>query len=168
MKADGKKRKQVLLRLPEELVDLLKERAEGEGLSLARFCERYLQLVRFLEVHQTTGQIVACQTKRRLLLLMASDYDQMYGAKATYREGRRMGLEVEPLLSQYSVEDTLSLFTTYGWGIFDFQPEVGRVTLFNPPTSSAEFVRGLVEGLTGLTLRTLTTDRDVFVYEIVV
>jgi hypothetical protein len=168
MKADGKKRKQLLLRLPEELVDLLKERSEIEGVSLVRFCEKYLQLAYFLELHQGSGQVITRQTHRRLVMLMASDYDQMYGAKATYREGRRMGLELEPLLSEFSVEDTLSFFSVYGWGIFDFQSETGRVTLFNPPTSSAEFIRGLIEGLTGLTLRTLTSDRDIFVYEIIV
>ena len=70
------------------------------------------------------------------------------------------------MLEDFSVEDTLAFFSTYGWGLFEFQAEAERIVLFNPPISSAEFIRGLIEGLTGLTLGTLTADRDVFIYEI--
>jgi hypothetical protein len=68
------------------------------------------------------------------------------------------------MLKEFSVEDTLALFSIYGWGTFEFQAEAGRVVNSNPPISSSEFIRGLIEGLTDLTLRTLSADRDVFVY----
>ena len=161
-----KQMRQVLLRLPVELVELLKEKAKEEGTSLARFCEKYLRLVRFLDLQRKGGQITTYQTKRRLLMIPAVQYDQMHGANATYREGRRLGLEWAPMLSEYSVEDTLYFFSMYGWGTFEFQVEAKRIILANPPVSSAEYIRGLIEGLTGLTLGTVTADRDVFIYEI--
>ncbi|NVM52124.1 MAG: hypothetical protein HWN66_00385 [Candidatus Helarchaeota archaeon] len=167
MVSEGKKRRQVLLRLPEELVKFLKERARAEGLLLTRFCEKYLGLVLFLELHRNSGQIITRQTKRRLLMIPAVQYDQMYGANATYREGRRLGLDWAPMLGELSVEDTLAIFSIYGWGIFEFQADTERILYFNPPISSSEFIRGLIEGLTGLTLQTLTADRDVYIYKIV-
>lgn len=163
-----KNKKQLLLRLPEELVELLKEKASEEGLLLIRFCEKYLKLIRFLELHHNIGQIIARQTKKRMLMIPAAQYDQMYGATATYREGRRLGLEWAPLLDELSVEDTLAIFSILGWGIFEFQAEQARIIHFNPPISSSEFIRGLIEGLTNLTLQILTADRDVFVYKIVI
>ena len=168
MKADGKKRQQVLLRLPKDLIVFLKEKAEEEQLALTRFCEKYLELARFLEIRWLSGWLVARQLRRRFLMIPAVEFDKMYGERATYREGRRMGLELAPILSDLSVEDTLALFTIYGWGVFEFQAELGRVINFNPPITSSEFIRGGIEGLTGLNLRTLSADRDVFVYEIVI
>jgi len=163
---DEKKRRQLLLRLPEELVKILKEEARKEGIALVQFCRKYLELARYFGIQRNNGQIITRQTRRRVLMIPASQYDQMYGANATYREGRRLGLELAPLLNEFSVEDTLALFSVYGWGVFDFQAEQKRILLFNSPISSSEFIRGLIEGLTGLTLGTLTKDRDVFVYEI--
>ncbi len=160
------KKKQVLLRLPVDLVALLKQKADEEGLLLTRFCEKYLNFVRFFELQMNVGQIVTRQTRRRVLMIPAAQYDQMYGTKATYREGRRLGAEWAPLLNDYSVEETLELFSVYGWGIFEFQPENERILLFNSPISSPEFIRGLIEGLTDFTLVMKTADRDVFVYEI--
>ncbi len=166
MKSDRKERRQVLLRLPVDLVESLKSKADEEGTSLTRLCETYLGLVRSLDLQHNMGQIIMRQGRRRMLVIPATQYDQMYGSNATYREGRRLGLEWAPLLNEFSVEDTLSFFSLFGWGIFEFQAESERIVLFNSPISSAEFIRGLIEGLTGLTLGTLTADRDVFIYEI--
>ncbi len=165
MESDERKQ-QVLLRLSGALVDLLKKKAKEEGMGLARFCERYLELIKFLDLQPSNGQIKTRQTRHRLILIPAVQYNEMYGANATYREGRRLGLEWAPLLSEISVEDTLALFSLYGWGIFEFQAEKERIINFNPPISSAEFIRGLIEGLTGLSLGILTADREVFVYQI--
>ncbi len=166
MKIEQKKRKQVLLRLPEELVEFLKGKARDKGLKLTRFCETYLSLVQFLEFHHNLGQIITRQTKRRLLMIPAAQYDQMYGANATYREGRRLGLDWATMLGKISVEDTLTLFSIYGWGIFEFQAEEEKIICYNPPISSSEFVRGLIEGLIGVVLQTLTADREIFLYKI--
>lgn len=167
MGSDEKKRRQVLLRLPVELVELLKEKAQEQSMVLTRFCKNYLKLIQFFELYRNTGHIIARQTKRRLLMVPAVHYDQIYGANATYREGRRFGLDWAPMLGDFSVEDTLELFSIYGWGTFEFKPENKRILHFNPPISSSEFIRGLIEGLTGLTLQTITADRDVFIYKIV-
>ena len=80
--------------------------------------------------------------------------------------GAHTGEIAAVMLKEFSVEDTLALFSKYGWGTFAFQAEAGRVINFNPPVSSSEFIRGLIEGLTELTLRTHSADRDVFVYGI--
>lgn len=166
MGSNEKKRRQVLLRLPVELVELLKEKAKEQNMVLTQFCKNYLKLIQFYELYQNTGHIVAQQTRRRLLMVPAVHYDQIYGANATYREGRRFGLDWAPMLGNFSVEETLALFSIYGWGNFEFQPEIERILHFNPPISSSEFIRGLIEGLTGLTLQTITADRDVFIYKI--
>ncbi|MHA1130258.1 MAG: hypothetical protein ACTSQQ_05570 [Candidatus Helarchaeota archaeon] len=99
-------------------------------------------------------------------MIPAVRFDKTYGKNAVYREGRHFGADWAPLLTDYSLEDTLDLFTIYGWGIFEFQPETERILLFNCPISSSEFMRGLIEGLTGLILMTETADRDVFIYKI--
>ncbi|MFX1296680.1 MAG: hypothetical protein ACFFD2_17715 [Promethearchaeota archaeon] len=166
MKSSKEKKRQVLLRLPVELVELLKIGAKEESLGLARFCEKYLNCVQFFKLQRNIGQIVTQQTRRRVLMISAVQYDQMYGANATYREGRRLGLDWASMLNTYSVEDTLTIFSIYGWGVFEFKAEDARIILFNPAISSAEFIRGLIEGLTGLTLMTLSINRDVFIYEI--
>jgi hypothetical protein len=166
MKNEKVKRQQVLLRLPVDLIELIKEKAKEEGMLLNKFCEKYLSLVYYLDLYTSSGQITTKVTKRRMLLIPALQYDQMYAANATYREGRRLGLEFAPMLKEFSVEDTLTLFSRYGWGTFEFQAEAGRVINSNPPVSSSEFMRGLLEGLTELTLRTVSADRDVFVYGI--
>lgn len=168
MKIHRKKKRQLLLRLPEELVEFLKEKAIDEGLLMTRFCEKYLGLIRFLELHPNIGQIITRQTKNRMLMIPAAQYDQMYGATATYREGRRLGLEWAPLLDKLSVEDTLEIFSIFGWGIFELQAEQARIIHSNPPLSSPEFIRGLIEGLTGLTLQILSINRDVFIYKIII
>lgn len=167
MKINRKKR-QLLLRLPEELVEFLKRKANNEGLLVTRFCEKYLGLMQFLDLHPNIGQIRTSQAKKRMLIIPASQYDQMYGATATFREGRRLGLEWAPLLEDLSIEDTLAIFSKFGWGIFEFQAENERIIHSNPPISSSEFIRGLIEGLTGLNLQTLSTNRDVFIYKILI
>jgi len=166
MKIDRKKRQQVLLRLPAELMELIREKAREEGMLLAKFFEKYLNLVRFIDLHLATGQIVSKLTKRRIIMIPALQYDQMYAANATYREGRRLGLDLAPMLKEFSIEDTFALFSIYGWGTFEFQAEAGQIINFNPPISSSEFIRGLIEGLTDLTLRTISADRDIFIYSI--
>ena len=141
MQGEKKKRQQVLLRLPAELVELIREKAKEEGMLLAKFCEKYLGLAYYLDLYASTGQIITKLTKRRMILIPALQYDQMYAANATYREGRRLGLEFAPMLKEFSVEDTLALFSKYGWGTFEFQAEAGRVINFNPPVSSSEFMQ---------------------------
>ena len=94
MQNEKKKRQQVLLRLPADLVELIREKAKEEGMLLAKFCEKYLSLANYLDLYSNTGQIVTKLTKRRMILIPALQYDQMYAANATYREGRRLGLEL--------------------------------------------------------------------------
>ena len=159
---------QLLLRLSKPLILHLRQSARKENLSLSKFCEKFLDLSIFFSLDSNLG-VITDISNHKIIKIQENFFNRLIKSRAgLYREGKHLGISLYPFYKSYSVEDTLKILNQFGWGRFDFYTEKKQIVNINPIISSADFIKGILEGIMEIDLKIISTDTSVFLYKIIV